>query len=162
MMEEHPVQQPISRILVANGNEGLVEVGAYEPEGFAVGYDGVTRIEACQKSGMHANIPYVRVWAGEVCLAEFCQHNIVGVYFAPASATAEFVEVFNPDMDAAPHDATLMGRREDGSEVAMLWWHSWPGWRESIVGGGVGEPVKPVAWRPLTKAEYDAHDDIPF
>lgn len=84
-MEEHPIQQPISRILVANGNEGLVEVGAYEPEGFAVGYDGVTRIEACQKSGMHANIPYVRVWAGEVCLAEFCQHNIIGVYFAPAS-----------------------------------------------------------------------------
>jgi len=44
---------------------------------------GVTRIEACTKSGMYADIPYVRVWAGEDILAEYCQHNIIGVTFAP-------------------------------------------------------------------------------
>ena len=25
---------------------------------------------------------YVRVWKGDFCEAEFCQHNIVGVYFS--------------------------------------------------------------------------------
>lgn len=68
-MEEHPVDQPIDSIVIDS-------IGSY-----TVGRAGVTRIEACQKSGMHANIPYVRVWIGEVCVAEFCQHNIVGVYF---------------------------------------------------------------------------------
>lgn len=55
-----------------------------EGEGFhyyKVGRNDVTRIEAFTKSGMHANIPYVRVWKGEQPAAEFCQHNIVGVYF---------------------------------------------------------------------------------
>ena len=54
-----------------------------------VGRAGVTRIEACTKPGMHADIPYVRVWGeslpsfgGECVVAEFCQHQIVGVYFA--------------------------------------------------------------------------------
>lgn len=50
--------------------------------GYTVGEQGVTRIEAFTKSGLHADIPYVRVWAGDQPLAEFCQHNIVGVYFA--------------------------------------------------------------------------------
>jgi hypothetical protein len=72
-MEEHPIQQPIRAIDIDTipGVEG----------GYIVGRNGVTRIDACQKSGLHANIPYVRVWAGDTCLAEFCQHNIVGVYF---------------------------------------------------------------------------------
>jgi hypothetical protein len=48
---------------------------------FCVGYAGVTRIEATTKSGMHADIPYVRVWNGAHAISEFCQHNIVGVYF---------------------------------------------------------------------------------
>lgn len=87
-MEEHPVKQPIRAITVWNGTEGLVEVGAYSPEGYAVGHDGVTRIEACQKSGLHANLPYVRVWAGDRCVAEFCQHNIVGVYFGESDEQA--------------------------------------------------------------------------
>lgn len=82
-MGEHPINQPIKRITVWNGTEGLVEVGAYEPEGFAVGHDGVTLIEACTKSGMHSDIPYVRVWRGDEAVAEFCQHAIVGVYFTP-------------------------------------------------------------------------------
>ena len=49
--------------------------------GYTVGRSGVTRIEACTKSGMHADIPYVRVWKGEIAAAEFCQHQIQGVYF---------------------------------------------------------------------------------
>lgn len=48
---------------------------------YTVGKDGVTRIEATVKSGMYADIAYVRVWAGDKPVAEFCQHNIVGVYF---------------------------------------------------------------------------------
>lgn len=43
----------------------------------------LTRIEACTKPGQYCDIPYVRVWKGDVCEAEFCQHNIVGVYFGP-------------------------------------------------------------------------------
>lgn len=77
-LEEHTVQQPIRAIDIDN----IPDVqGSY-----AVGRNGVTRIEACQKSGLHANIPYVRVWKGDLCEAEFCQHNIVGVYFGPVSA----------------------------------------------------------------------------
>jgi hypothetical protein len=84
-MTEHPVQQEISYILIAN----LLEYNPHQPEQgtvsrsdfFQVGYEGVTRIEACTKSGMYANIPYVRVWKGDVAVAEFCQHQIVGVYF---------------------------------------------------------------------------------
>lgn len=73
MSEEHPVEQPIRAIDI----DSIPEVqGSY-----AVGRNGVTRIEACQKSGAYSFIPYVRVWKGDVCEAEFCQHNIVGVYF---------------------------------------------------------------------------------
>lgn len=80
-MGEHPIAQAIDYIVVWNGTEAMVEVGAYSPESYRVGYDGVTRIEACTKSGMYANIPYLRVWKGDDCFAEFCQHQIVGVYF---------------------------------------------------------------------------------
>ena len=82
MSTEHPVQQPIRMISVTD----------FGPDGYEVhqvGSNDVTRIEATEKSGMYANIPYVRVWKGDECLAEFCQHNIVGVYFAPAVAEAE-------------------------------------------------------------------------
>ena len=54
------------------------------PESFQVGVDGVTRIEATIKAGMHSDIAYVRVWKGDVAVAEFCQHNIIGVYFEEA------------------------------------------------------------------------------
>lgn len=80
-MSEHPVIQQIDYIVVDHGTEGLVEVGSRFPEVYRVGWDGVTRIEACTKSGLHADIPYVRVWKGDVAFAEFCQHHIVGVYF---------------------------------------------------------------------------------
>lgn len=70
---EHPVQQAIKGIDVSNDDPCEFD--------YRVGEAGITRIEACTKSGLHANIPYVRVWKGDVCLAEFCQHNIIGVYF---------------------------------------------------------------------------------
>lgn len=78
---EHPVTQEIDAITVELGTEHIQETGARYPEAYRVGYDGVTRIEACTKSGMHANIPYIRVWRGDVCVGEWCQHQIVGVYF---------------------------------------------------------------------------------
>lgn len=76
--DEHPVDQPISSFVYTDGfgTSRTVEVG----------YDGVTRIEACFKSGLHANIPYVRVWVGDECASEFCQHNIDGVFFASPPA----------------------------------------------------------------------------
>ncbi len=77
-MNEHPVQQKISDIVIDTIPESQAS--------YSVGRNGVTRIEACTKSGMHANIPYVRVWAGDICLAEFCQHQIVGVYFSAEAA----------------------------------------------------------------------------
>lgn len=74
-MQEHPIEQPIKSITIVDFAGGF--------ENFVVGQKGVTRIEACTKSGMHADIAYVRVWVGETAIAEFCQHNILGVYFAP-------------------------------------------------------------------------------
>lgn len=60
----------------------MIKVDHEEDGYFRVGYGGVTRIEACTKPGLHCDIPYVRVWEGEKPAAEFCQHNIIGVYFA--------------------------------------------------------------------------------
>lgn len=75
---EHPVDQEIRLVQIDN----IVGLGPFgEGAAYVVGTDGVTRIEACTKSGMHANIPYVRVWREDECLAEFCQHNIAGIYF---------------------------------------------------------------------------------
>lgn len=83
-MSLHPVQQPISAIDI----DTIPDVQG----GYMVGRNDVTRIEATTKPGLHCDIPYVRVWAGETCLAEFCQHNIVGVYFARPTPT-------NPESD---------------------------------------------------------------
>jgi len=77
-MTEHPIDQPITHIDV------YIHDG--ESAGFVVGADGVTRLEATTKSGLHADIPYVRVWRGDECAAEFCQHNIVGVFFGKPEA----------------------------------------------------------------------------
>lgn len=73
-MEEHPVDQPIESVRLPDEN-GVAHW--YVANGCPV-----TRIEACQKSGPHANLPYVRVWEGEQCVGEFCQHHLLGVYFA--------------------------------------------------------------------------------
>ena len=50
-------------------------------DGYTVGRGGVTRIEKTQKTGQMAHIPYIAVFAGEVLLAEMCQHNITLVTF---------------------------------------------------------------------------------
>lgn len=78
MSYEHPIDREISEICIDS-------IPGVE-ERYVVGRSGVTRIEACTKSGLHADIAYVRVWRGDDPLAEFCQHNIVGVYFKPATA----------------------------------------------------------------------------
>ncbi len=77
---EHPVAQPITHIIVIANTD--LDGG----QAFSVGHGGVTSIGAATKSGLHANMPYVRVWADDLCVAEFCQHNIVGVYFVPPVA----------------------------------------------------------------------------
>ena len=69
------IDQPITRILISEG-DGWSNT-------FMVGASGVTRIEATEKAGPCGDIPYVRVWHGDAVVAEFCQHNIVGVYFGP-------------------------------------------------------------------------------
>ena len=74
-MTEHPIEQPIRSIVVFEWAEGS--------EAYQVGQKGVTRIEATKKSGMYSDIAYVRVWAGDIAIAEFCQHHILGVYFDP-------------------------------------------------------------------------------
>jgi hypothetical protein len=73
MTKEHLKGVEISAIEI----DALPEVQA----SWTVGQNGVTRIEAFTKSGMYADIPYVRVWKGDSPAAEYCQHNIVGVYF---------------------------------------------------------------------------------
>lgn len=74
-MSEHPIAQEIERVVVWQTPDASVA------ESYQVGYDGVTKIEACIKSGMHSHIPYVRVWKSDVCVGEWCQHNILGLYF---------------------------------------------------------------------------------
>lgn len=73
MSKEHPVDQEIAWIEI----DSIPEVQG----SWSVGRIGVTRIEACSKPGPYCDIPYVRVWKGDECTAEYCQHNIVGVGF---------------------------------------------------------------------------------
>ena len=75
---EHPVTQPIIEIVISKDTDGE------DFDYYKVGLHGVTHIEACLKSGEYSDIPYLRVWAGDRCIAEFCQHKIVGVYFGEA------------------------------------------------------------------------------
>lgn len=74
----HVVQQPIQRVIVIEDDyqSGVMGVA------YCVGKDDVTRIEACMKNGEYSNIPYLRVWSGDRCIAEFSQHRVAGVFFA--------------------------------------------------------------------------------
>lgn len=77
-MNEHPIKQTIHSITIVDYEDS--------EEWYRVGANNVTRIEPCEKSGMHANLPYFRVFKkendeDEFCHSEFCQHNIIGVYF---------------------------------------------------------------------------------
>ena len=56
--------------------------------GYDVGRGGVTRIEAYGEPGLHCDIPHVRVWRGDEKVAEFCKHQIVGVYYGPTERVA--------------------------------------------------------------------------
>jgi hypothetical protein len=58
------------------GNEG---------DGWAVGYQGVTKIDLTEKPGEYCMIPYIRVWKGDFLFAEYCQHKCVGVEYLPES-----------------------------------------------------------------------------
>lgn len=73
MSDNHPIKQEIAWLQV----DSIPEV---QTEWF-VGRNGVTRIEPCTKQGMYSDIPYLRVWTGDACAAEYCQHNIVGIGF---------------------------------------------------------------------------------
>jgi len=59
----------------------LVTENERTSESYTVGANSVTRIEAFTKSGMHADIAYVRVYKNDQPHSEFCQHNIIGVYY---------------------------------------------------------------------------------
>lgn len=72
-MTEHPTEQVIRSILVVDN--------VHTNENYTIGSKGVTKIEPFTKSGMYADIPYLRVWKGEFVHSEFCQHQIIGVYF---------------------------------------------------------------------------------
>jgi hypothetical protein len=88
MSAEHPVEQTIIAVQISpdhNGEEGRgYGVGLSKPFGKV---RPCTRIEATTKSGMHADIPYIRVWNGDACIGELCQHSIVGIYFEPPEAS---------------------------------------------------------------------------
>lgn len=81
MSFEHTVQQQI-RVAIIRPD------GPSDSEMWIVGHGGVTRIEATTKSGMHADIPYIRIWKGDVAAAEYCQHNIIGIEFDDSAAQA--------------------------------------------------------------------------
>ncbi|MFG1429364.1 hypothetical protein [Roseixanthobacter glucoisosaccharinicivorans] len=74
----HEVPQPIREVIVTYDDYQTHTMGL----AYCVGMDGVTRIEACAKSAEFSNIPYLRVWSGERCIAEFCQHKVAAVFFA--------------------------------------------------------------------------------
>lgn len=71
----HPVMQPIMATQVPCDDHG-------NPLDWVVGMN-CTRIEACSKNGEFASIPYIRVWNGGECLAEFSQHRASFVRFGP-------------------------------------------------------------------------------
>ena len=75
-LSEHPIVDGGQTIRMV-----VVFESEYAHETYQVGVKGVTRIEATIKSGMYANIAYVRIWQGDNAIAEFCQHNVRGVYF---------------------------------------------------------------------------------
>lgn len=74
----HDVAQPIQEVVITYDDYKNHLVGL----AYCVGMDGVTRIEACMKNGEYAHIPYLRIWSGERCIAEFCQHKVAAVFFA--------------------------------------------------------------------------------
>ena len=79
MSSEHPIKQPIIGVSIADGG-GIGD--------FNVGRN-CSRIEATTKSGLHADLPYIRVWLDDTALMEICQHNCHAVYFGKLDQAAE-------------------------------------------------------------------------
>lgn len=75
--ESHPIKQTIIATQLPCDEHG-------SPLDFNVGRAGVTRIEACEKNGECCMIPYLRVWRGDQCIAEFNQHKASYVLFGAA------------------------------------------------------------------------------
>jgi hypothetical protein len=72
--ESHDVKETIISVQLPCDHRG-------NPMDFIVGRNGVTRIEACEKNGEYCMIPYVRVWKGDRCVAEFSQHKASYICF---------------------------------------------------------------------------------
>ena len=86
------VAQPISAITIHHSESVYV--------GHTVGDQGVTKIELVDKPGLHCNLPYVRVWAGDRCIGEWCQHGIVGIEYAPDQGALDSLVAMDRNMGA--------------------------------------------------------------
>lgn len=71
--DPHPVPQEIIATQLPCDEHG-------NPIDYVVGRN-CTVIEACSKSGEYSDIPYLRVWLGKRCVAEFSQHKASFVLF---------------------------------------------------------------------------------
>lgn len=89
------VTQPIANIIITETPRGR--------EGYCVGEQGVTLIDTDWKPvpswwrellarwsatpfPVVVLIPYVRVWTGDICVGEWPQHELQGIYFAADQA----------------------------------------------------------------------------
>lgn len=59
----------------------MVVASDIKNEVYRLGMSGVTHIEETIMPGLYGNLPYIRIWKGDIVYAEFCQHGIYGVYF---------------------------------------------------------------------------------
>lgn len=71
--ESHVVKQDILSVQLSHDEYG-------NPLDYIVGRN-CSRIEATEKNGEYCMIPYLRVWDGERCLAEFSQHKANHIRF---------------------------------------------------------------------------------
>lgn len=65
----------------SGGIEAVFFIDAEGKETFYALGSGIDRIEKTVKCGDNAYIPYVRVWSGDVVIAELCQHRLNRVTF---------------------------------------------------------------------------------
>lgn len=70
--EEKPLRIIQASILVTKDEEESYRVG---------GPSGVTKIEKIELPGPHCMVPYIRLYKGDKIFADFCLHNIIGVYY---------------------------------------------------------------------------------
>lgn len=74
LLDDHPVKQVIFATHLPSDENG-------NPLDYIVGKN-CSRIEACSKDGLHCSLPYIRVWNGDECVAEFCQHAASFIRFS--------------------------------------------------------------------------------